>query len=97
MGSYHTLDIPFVFYNMDLGASMTGSSQERYQLAHVMSAAWAAFARTGDPNHTDMPHWPAFDASTYPTMMFGESVRVRNDPNEEARMALGELRRSRPS
>ena len=25
MGSYHTLDIPFVFYNMDIGASMTGS------------------------------------------------------------------------
>jgi hypothetical protein len=29
MGSYHTLDIPFVFYNMDLGASMTGSAQAR--------------------------------------------------------------------
>ena len=97
MGSYHTLDIPFVFYNLDLGASMTGAAQERYELGHVMSAAWAAFARTGEPNHPDMPQWPAFDVSSYPTMMFGDTVRVANDPNEEARRALGELRRSRPS
>ena len=97
MGSYHTLDIPFVFYNMDLGASMTGSAQSRYQLGHVMSAAWVAFARSGDPNHADMPQWPAFDPSSFPTMMFGEEVRVANDPNQETRLALAELRRKRPS
>lgn len=97
MGAYHTLDIPFVFYNMDLGASMTGSAQSRYELAHVMSAAWAAFARNGDPNHADMPTWPVFNPNDYPTMMFGDEVRVRNDPNREERLALEELRRSRPS
>ncbi len=97
MGAYHTLDIPFVFYNLDIGASMTGAAQSRYQLGHIMSAAWAAFARTGDPNHADMPHWPTFDAATYPTMMFGDAVRVANDPNREERLALAELRSKRPS
>ena len=97
MGAYHTLDIPFVFYNMDIGASMTGSAQSRYALGHVMSAAWAAFARTGDPNHADMPKWPAFDVASYPTMVFGERVHVANDPNREERLALGELRRKRSS
>ena len=92
MGSYHTLDIPFVFYNMDLGASMTGSDQYRYQLGHVMSAAWAAFARNGNPDHADMPHWPAFNLDDYSTMMFGDSVRVMDDPNREARLALAKLR-----
>ncbi len=95
MGSYHTLDIPFVFYNMDLGASMTGSHQYRYELAHVMSAAWAAFARTGDPNHSHMPHWPAFNPTDYPTMMFGDEVRLGNDPNRDERLALADLRRNR--
>jgi para-nitrobenzyl esterase len=97
MGAYHTLDIPFVFYNMDIGASMTGAAQSRYQLGHIMSAAWAAFARSGDPNHADMPRWPTFDVATYPTMVFGEQVHVANDPNHEERLALGELRRKRSS
>jgi para-nitrobenzyl esterase len=97
MGSYHTLDIPFVFYNMDLGASMTGAANERYALGHVMSAAWAAFARTGNPNHADMPDWPAFEPNNYPTMMFGSTVRVANDPNKEERLALAELRAKRAS
>jgi len=88
MGSYHTLDIPFVFYNMDLGASMTGAAQSRYELAHVMSAAWAAFARTGDPNHADMPTWAPFNPTDYPTMIFGDQVRAAHDPNRETRLAI---------
>jgi para-nitrobenzyl esterase len=97
MGSYHTLDIPFVFYNMDIGASMTGSANSRYQLGHVMSAAWAAFARTGNPNHADMPNWPAFEPNNLPTMVFGEQVALVNDPNKEERLALAALRAKRPS
>ncbi len=95
MGAYHTLDIPFVLYNLDIGASMTGSAQARYQLGHVMSAAWAAFARTGNPNHADMPHWPTFEPNAYPTMVFGNTVQVSNDPNKEERLALAALRARR--
>jgi para-nitrobenzyl esterase len=91
MGSFHTLEIPFVFYNVDIAASMTGASQYRYQLAHVLSAAWAAFARTGDPNHADMPTWRAFSADSYPTMVFGDEVQAANDPNHDERMALAEF------
>ena len=89
MGAYHTLDIPFVFNNVDVGASMTGAGQDRYQLAHVMSAAWAAFARSGNPDHADMPHWPAFNPDEYPTMIFGSAISVQNDPNRAERLALG--------
>lgn len=97
MGAYHTLDIPFVFYNLDLGASMTGAAQYRYELGHAMSAAWAAFARTGDPNHADMPHWAPFNANDYPTMMFGDEIRAANDPNRETRVALAALHKDRSS
>ena len=94
MGAYHTLDIPFIFYNLDIGASMTGSEQSRYELGHAMSAAWAAFARTGNPDHAEMPHWPAFNPDNYPTMVFGDEVRAVNDPNREERLALARLRNS---
>ena len=88
MKSYHTLDIPFVFDNVDIAGSMTGAGDDRYALAHRMSAAWAAFARTGNPNHNDLPSWPAFNASAYPTMVLGNECKVVNDPNRDERLAL---------
>ena len=91
MKSYHTLDIPFALYNVDVAASMTGAVQERYELAHRMSAAWAAFARSGNPSHPDLPAWPAF-TSAYPTMVLGNECRVANDPNREERLALKAIR-----
>jgi para-nitrobenzyl esterase len=57
-----------------------------------MSAAFAAFARTGNPNHADLPKWPAFTARTYPTMVFANESKVVNDPNREERLALKAIR-----
>ena len=92
MKSYHTLDIPFALYNIDQAASMTGAMQDRYALAHRMSAAFASFARTGNPNHADLPNWPAFNTRAYPTMVFGNECKVLNDPNREERLALKAIR-----
>jgi len=92
MKAYHTLDIPFALYNIDQAASMTGAMQERYALAHKMSAAFAAFARSANPNHADLPNWPAFNTRTYPTMVFGNDCKVMNDPNREERLALKAVR-----
>jgi len=92
MKSYHTLDIPFVFDNVDQAASMTGAGHERYALSHKMSAAWAAFARNGTPNHADLPNWPAFSPGSYPTMVLGNNCRVVNDPNRAERLALKTIR-----
>jgi para-nitrobenzyl esterase len=96
MKSYHTLDIPFAFYNIDIAASMTGAMQDRYALAHRISAAWASFARTGNPNHADLPNWPAF-GSAYPTMVLGNECRMMNDPNRAERLALKALRDAAPT
>jgi para-nitrobenzyl esterase len=92
MKAYHTLDIPFALYNVDQAASMTGAMQDRYALAHRMSSAFASFARSGNPNHTDLPMWPAFNARAYPTMIFGNDCKVVNDPNREERLALKAIR-----
>jgi para-nitrobenzyl esterase len=97
MKSYHTLDIPFVFYNVDIAASMTGAGQERYALAHKISAAYAAFARTGNPNHPDLPNWPAFNLTQRPTMILNNECKVVNDPNREERLALKAVRDAQQS
>jgi para-nitrobenzyl esterase len=92
MKAYHTLDIPFVFNNVDVAASMTGSGQDRYALQHRMSAAWAAFARSGNPNHPDIPNWSAFNPDQRATMIWYNEVKVVNDPHKEERLALAALR-----
>src|SRR5579883_2402126 len=54
--AFHTLEIPFVLENVDEGKSMTGVGQDRYALQSEMSGAWAAFARTGNPNQIGRAH-----------------------------------------
>ena len=89
--SYHTLEIPFVFENVDPAKSMTGTGQDRYALSDKMSAAWAAFARSGNPNAKGLPHWPAFTADQRATMVFNDETKLVNDPYKEARLALAAL------
>ena len=88
LGAFHTLEIPFVFENVDIGRPMTGSGQDRYALSDKMSSAWAAFARSGNPNHSGLPHWPAFSATERATMFFDSDCRVVDDPRREERLAL---------
>ena len=86
--AFHTLEIPFVLENVDEAKSMTGTGQDRYALQEKMSGAWAAFARTGNPNHKGLPRWPAFTASQRATMIFDNACKAMNDPYGEERLAL---------
>ena len=58
--SPHSLDLAFMFDNVDKSESMVGHGDEQRALAQQMSAAWLAFARTGNPNNKLSPQWPAF-------------------------------------
>jgi para-nitrobenzyl esterase len=92
--AYHTLDIPFVFENVDLATAMAGGRQERYALQDRMSAAWTNFARTGNPNVKGLlPEWPAFDTTARATMVLDNECRVLNDPNSAERRELMAVRK----
>jgi para-nitrobenzyl esterase len=88
---YHTLEIPFVLENVDNGKSMTGIGQDRYALSDKMSAAWAAFARTGNPNVKGLPHWPTYTSDQRATMVFNNESKLVNDPYKEERLAIAAL------
>ncbi|HLK51767.1 MAG TPA: carboxylesterase family protein [Bryobacteraceae bacterium] len=92
--SFHTLEIPFVLENVDEAKSMAGTGAERYPLQAEMSGAWAAFARTGNPNHKGLPTWPRFTVEGRATMIFDKECKVANDPHGEERKAWAALRRA---
>lgn len=88
----HGMELPFVFGHPDLVRFMTGDDPERYELARKMSAAWVAFARTGNPNHASLPHWEPWNPTRWPTMVFGREVRAVDDPWGEERRAMAAAR-----
>jgi para-nitrobenzyl esterase len=89
--SYHCIDIPFAFNNVDVAASMLGGGQDRYALADAVSGAFAAFARSGDPNHAGIPRWQAFDAAGRATMVFNNEPKLAMDPHGAERRARAAL------
>ncbi|MAT83283.1 MAG: carboxylesterase [Gammaproteobacteria bacterium] len=86
--SPHTLDIPFMFANVDRAVALTGDGPGARALEDQMSGAWIAFARTGRPGHGGLPDWPAYDAASRPAMVFDVPPRVVQDPNREVRRLL---------
>ena len=81
----HMTEIPFVFDNIGYGRHIVGTSPEAQRMADMMSAVWIAFARTGNPDTPDIPHWPRFNLESRPTMIFDLPPNVENDPRGNER------------
>lgn len=86
--AYHCSELAFAFDNIDRCANSTGGTREARELAAKVSRAWIQFARTGNPNHSGLPRWPAVSAGTLPTMIFDTRCEVRDDPDAAERAAL---------
>ena len=88
MGSTHSLEIPFVFDNLDrAGVSIfLGEGPSPQHVADPMHAAWTSFIRTGDPG-TDALPWPSYSSDSRSTMVFGDETAIVDDPNGVEREA----------
>ena len=79
-GSFHACEIAFTFDNAEICDHYSGGSPEAFVLSKQISTAWVNFARTGNPNHSALPHWPAYTSEHRATMYFDTPCAVRNDP-----------------
>jgi|WetSurMetagenome_2_1015567.scaffolds.fasta_scaffold10638_3 para-nitrobenzyl esterase len=86
--SHHALDLPLVFDNIATSRSMVGPGPDPQKVADQMSAAWIAFARSGDPNANGLPPWRPYDLKSRATMIFNLDSRLQNDPYSEIRRIL---------
>ena len=86
--SFHTIEIPLVFDNAALCKSMIGSGADAQRLAEQMSAAWVAFARSGNPNTKLAPHWDTFDTTKRAVMVINDGWKMVNDPHGEEQRVL---------
>jgi para-nitrobenzyl esterase len=88
MRSPHTVEIPFVFNNIKIAGPLISKMPEAYALAERVSAAWVAFARTGNPNTSRLPKWPAYSANARDTFLFNNDSRVEADPDHAPRLLM---------
>jgi para-nitrobenzyl esterase len=79
-GTFHCAELAPVFDNAELCDHYSAGDPDAFLLSRQMSTAWVSFARTGNPNHGGMPHWPNYTADTRATMFFGAPSKIRNDP-----------------
>src|ERR1700756_3544684 len=82
-GSFHACEIAFAFDNAEICDHYSGGTPEAFVLSKQISTAWVNFARTGNPNHDGLPHWPAYTSEQRATMYFDTPSTVRNDPEGE--------------
>ena len=83
--AHHAMDLPFVFDTTDI-PNTTKDAPGAAELAAIVSAAWASFARTGKPSHPALPAWPAFTQEARATMVFDKECRLVQDPDRDARL-----------
>jgi para-nitrobenzyl esterase len=93
--AFHGVDVPLMFNHPDIAISpdvadmpvewqRAESKQLRAVLARRSSAAWAAFARNGDPSTAELS-WPAYDLRRRQTMILSYDPVVLEDPRREMR------------
>ncbi|HEY2661978.1 MAG TPA: carboxylesterase family protein [Caulobacteraceae bacterium] len=87
----HTMEIPFMLYSYDKVRTYVGPGPGPKHMADQIGGAWVAFARHGVPDHPGIPHWPAFNVSERPVMVFNTRSEVVKDPLPEVRQVLETL------
>ncbi len=79
----HTAEIPYVFNNLRAprvfpdasSPELSAASSAEREFAERISSYWVNFARTGDPNSSGLPPWPAFSAAG-PSMVLGSPAPI---------------------
>jgi para-nitrobenzyl esterase len=84
-GACHGLEIPFLFWRPGQTGGLLGDHEAPIEVAQAMQDAWAAFARTGDPNCPSLPTWPRYETAQRAVMSLDNESQVLCDPEGEVR------------
>jgi para-nitrobenzyl esterase len=97
-GAGHGMEMRYVFDHLDQD-SWAWSAADR-QLSQIMVGYWTNFARTGDPNGTGLPPWPAYSAANERVQVLSDRIRTDGVANRSALQifdaVFAQVRASRP-
>ena len=84
-GAAHGGEIAYVFGNFT--ATMPATASDR-AVSEEMSSYWVNFAKTGDPNGTGQPSWPAFTIANAQVINLNDTSKAMPVPNLEKLQVL---------
>jgi para-nitrobenzyl esterase len=83
-GAAHAMDVAASLHN-EREAILGAGSKDAHAMCNTLASAFLAFAKTGDPNNPQLPHWPRFDSPGRSTMVFDRDIRLERDPHAASR------------
>lgn len=89
MRAFHCDDICFWFYNTDLMLTHTGGGKRPRALSTKMAKSFLNFVKTGNPNGGGLPNWKPYTKANGETMILDDQCSLVNNPDGQARKALG--------
>jgi len=98
-GAFHGAEIAYIFRHTRKPVTpgmkwVLAYDQVDHRLSDTMSACWARFAATGDPNGDDLPEWPPYDPAGDRLLVFGDEVTVTSGLHREGCDLIDRIRDS---
>ncbi|KAB7732431.1 carboxylesterase family protein [Rudanella paleaurantiibacter] len=84
-GAFHTGEVAYAYDNLRfIDKSLRPLQPADDELARQMSAYWANFIRTGNPNGTGLPTWPAYSVGSKQVLMLDTQIGAHPLPDSAA-------------
>jgi para-nitrobenzyl esterase len=82
LGAFHSLEVPYVFGNLrDREWRWLPSTADDGALSNLMQVYWTNFAKSGDPNASGLPNWPAWSSSKEEFLVINKDASVSAQRN----------------
>lgn len=76
--AFHSDDIEYVFGTLDTRPGWNVRPEDR-KLSDQMMTYWTNFAKNGDPNGPDVPHWPKYNEAGFPLIHLNSTITAGPD------------------
>ena len=98
LGAFHSLEVPYVFGSLaDPEWQWLPSTPDDAALSSLLQTYWTNFAKSGDPNASGLPNWPAWSNDEMEFLVVNKDASVsaqRNFAPLFSRLRANDLRES---
>jgi para-nitrobenzyl esterase len=98
LGAFHSLEVPYIFGSLrDREWQWLPATSDDASLSGLLQTYWTNFAKTGNPNASGLPNWPAWGDERKEFLLINQDASVtaqRNFPPLFSSLGASELKQS---